>query len=47
MKVLSYGKDYKYLHGGEENFMEQEYLLEQISGSKLFKPKNNQHVHKR
>ena len=41
MKDLNYGKDYKYAHGFENNFAEQEYLPENISGSKLYEPGDN------
>lgn len=42
MKELDYGKDYKYSHGYEGNFEEQEYLPEDLSGSVFFKPGKNQ-----
>jgi putative ATPase len=41
MKDLSYGKDYKYSHLGEQNFIEQEYLPEEIKGTTLYTPQNN------
>lgn len=41
MKELGYGKEYKYSHGYENNFSEQEYLPDQVSGTKLFDPGNN------
>ena len=41
MKELNYGKDYQYSHSYENNFSEQEYLPEEISGSKLFEPSAN------
>jgi len=41
MKDLNYGKDYKYSHQGEGNFLEQEYLPEKIRGSKFYDPGNN------
>ncbi len=41
MKDLSYGKDYKYSHLGEQNFIDQEYLPEEIKGTTLFTPQNN------
>jgi putative ATPase len=41
MKDLGYGKDYKYAHSYEDNFIDLEYLPEQISGTKLFDPNNN------
>lgn len=41
MKDLSYGKDYKYSHQGEGNFLEQEYLPDKIKGTKFYDPGNN------
>ncbi len=41
MKDLNYGKDYKYSHQGEGNFLEQEYLPEKIIGTKFYDPGNN------
>ncbi len=41
MKNLNYGKDYKYSHLGEGNFIEQEYLPEKIKGTKFYDPGNN------
>ncbi len=41
MKNLDYGKDYKYSHQGEGNFLEQEYLPDKIKGSKFYDPGNN------
>lgn len=41
MKDLGYAKDYKYSHGFEGNFAEQEYLPEQVKGTKLYEPQNN------
>jgi putative ATPase len=41
MKDLSYGKDYKYSHLGENNFLEQEYLPDAIKGTKLYQPQQN------
>jgi putative ATPase len=41
MKKLGYGKDYKYAHSYDENFVEQEFLPEKISGTKLFEPGSN------
>lgn len=42
MKQLDYGKDYKYAHGFENNFAEQEFLPEQLSGTTFYEPGNNQ-----
>src|SRR5258706_8059631 len=41
MKELGYVKDYKYGHSYEKNFTEQEYLPEEISGTKLYEPGDN------
>ena len=41
MKELNYGKDYLYSHNHQGNFVEQEYLPEEISGTKLYEPGNN------
>ena len=41
MKDLNYGKDYKYSHLGEGNFLEQEYLPDQIMGTTYYEPGNN------
>ena len=37
----SYGKEYKYSHDYDKNFVSQEFLPEEISGSKLYEPSNN------
>lgn len=41
MKNLGYGKNYKYAHQFEQNFIDQEFLPEQISGLKLYEPGDN------
>lgn len=41
MKDLSYGKNYQYSHMGENNFIEQEYLPDEIKGTALFQPQKN------
>ncbi|HXU25681.1 MAG TPA: replication-associated recombination protein A [Bacteroidia bacterium] len=41
MKDLNYGKDYKYAHAYEQNFTEQEFLPDEISGTKFYNPSNN------
>ncbi|HXD92452.1 MAG TPA: replication-associated recombination protein A [Bacteroidia bacterium] len=41
MKDLNYGKDYKYAHAYEQNFTEQEFLPDEISGTKIYNPSNN------
>mgnify|MGYP000144208872 FL=1 len=41
MKDLDYGKSYKYSHDYPNNFAEQEFLPEEIAGTKLYEPGNN------
>ncbi len=41
MKDLGYGATYKYSHDYPENFVEQEFLPEEIKHSKLYEPQNN------
>lgn len=41
MKNIGYGKDYQYAHGYEGNFSPQEYMPEQLSGTKLYDPGKN------
>lgn len=41
MKNLDYGKNYKYAHNFEQNFVDQEFQPEQISGTKYFEPQEN------
>lgn len=41
MKELNYGKDYQYSHNHAGNFVEQEFLPDEISGTKIFEPGNN------
>lgn len=41
MQELSYGKDYRYAHDFDENFIEQEYLPEKIAGTTLYHPGEN------
>ena len=41
MKNIGYGKDYKYAHDFENNFMEQEFLPEKLSGTKFYDPQDN------
>lgn len=41
MKNLGYGKDYKYAHSYQGNFVEQEFLPEEISGKTIYQPQNN------
>lgn len=41
MKDLDYGKEYKYAHSYEGNFVEQDFLPEEIRSVKLYEPGNN------
>lgn len=41
MKDLGYGKEYKYAHGYEGNFVEQEFLPSEISNTKFYEPGNS------
>ena len=41
MKNMGYGKDYKYSHLGEGNFIEQEYLPKDLVGTAFYQPGNN------
>ncbi|MFT6066628.1 MAG: putative ATPase [Polaribacter sp.] len=41
MKDLDYGKNYKYSHDYANSFVNQEFLPDEISGTKLYKPGNN------
>jgi putative ATPase len=41
MRDLDYGKEYKYSHDYENNFINQEFLPEEISGTKIYEPGNN------
>ncbi len=41
MKNMDYGKNYKYAHAFENNFTDQEFFPEQLSGTKLYEPQNN------
>jgi len=41
MKDLNYGKDYQYSHLGEKNFLEQEYLPDEIKGTTFYQPQKN------
>jgi putative ATPase len=42
MKDLDYGKDYLYSHNYENNFVNQEFMPDEISNTKLYEPGNNQ-----
>tara|TARA_R110000787_G_scaffold269018_3_gene375668 strand:+ start:8112 stop:9383 length:1272 start_codon:yes stop_codon:yes gene_type:complete len=41
MKDLDYGKNYKYSHDYEGNFIDQEFLPDEISNTKIYDPGNN------
>ena len=41
MKDLDYGKDYKYAHDYHNNFVDQEFLPDEITGQKFFEPGDN------
>lgn len=41
MKKMDYGKGYQYAHDHPGNFVQQEFLPEKISGTKLYDPGNN------
>jgi len=41
MKELGYGKDYKYAHSYEGNFVPDDFLPKEILGSKLYDPQDN------
>ncbi len=42
MEQLGYGKDYLYAHDGDRNFVNLEYLPNEISGHRIYEPQNNQ-----
>lgn len=41
MKDIGYGKEYKYAHNYENNFVDLEFLPEKIKGKKFYEPQNN------
>lgn len=41
MKELGYGGEYKYAHDYEGNFVNQEFLPDELQGTKLYEPGNN------
>ncbi|HKC67369.1 MAG TPA: replication-associated recombination protein A [Bacteroidia bacterium] len=41
MKDLNYGKEYKYAHAYDQNFVEQEFLPDEIKNTKIYNPGNN------
>lgn len=42
MKELGYGKDYKYAHHYENNFVKEEFLPKEIENTQIYTPGNNQ-----
>jgi len=46
MKEIGYGKDYKYAHAYDGNFVEQDFLPEEIKKERLYRPQNNQSENK-
>lgn len=45
MKQMDYGKEYKYAHAYENNFIEQEFLPDEIKGTTFYQPGNNNREH--
>ncbi|MCY1719681.1 replication-associated recombination protein A [Prolixibacteraceae bacterium Z1-6] len=41
MKEIGYGKDYKYAHGYEGNFVEQDFLPQEIKKQRIYQPQQN------
>jgi putative ATPase len=41
MKKIGYGKDYKYAHDFDDNFVDQEFLPDKIKGRKFYDPQSN------
>ncbi len=41
MKDIGYGKDYKYAHHFDQNFVDQEFLPQQLKGTKFYDPQDN------
>jgi len=41
MKEIGYGKDYKYAHSYKDNFVDLEFLPDQLKGTKFFEPQDN------
>lgn len=42
MKDLGYGKDYKYAHEFQNNFVDEEFLPDELSGTNFYQPGKNQ-----
>jgi putative ATPase len=45
MKNIGYGKDYKYAHSYENNFVDLDFLPLEIKGTKIYDPGNNPREH--
>jgi len=45
MKNIGYGKDYKYAHSYDNNFVDLDFLPDAIRGTKIYEPGNNQREH--
>ena len=41
MEQIGYGKEYKYSHDGDGNFVNQEFLPKEIAGQRLYEPQEN------
>lgn len=41
MKQLGYGKDYKYAHAYQGNFVQQQFLPDEVKDSRIWRPQNN------
>ncbi|WP_372650770.1 replication-associated recombination protein A [Draconibacterium sp.] len=41
MKEIGYGKDYKYAHAYDGNFVEQDFLPKEIKNNRIYQPQNN------
>ena len=46
MKEIDYGKNYKYAHNYQNNFIAQEFLPDEISTSKIYDPGKNEREEK-
>ena len=41
MKQMDYGKDYKYAHSFENNFVLQQFLPDKLDGTRFYSPQKN------
>ena len=41
MKDIGYGKDYKYAHGYEGNFVQDSFMPEELDGKQFYEPGKN------